>query len=75
MWTIEDERFDYSYRQVHEYFPPTSPKDMKRRRWLLYLHAGRYIEGARDRNAKVAWSLYLERGNSGKRHFSDTASD
>lgn len=75
MWTIEDERFDYSYREVHEFFPAIKPKDMKRRRWLLYLHAGRYIEGARDRNAKVAWSLYLERGNSGKRHFSDTASD
>jgi len=48
---------------------------MARRRWLMYLHAGRYMEGARDRNAKVAWNLYLERENSGKRHFSDTATD
>lgn len=70
MWEVKDERFDYSYREVHEYFPPISPKDMKRRRWQLYLHAGRYIEGARDHNAKVAWDLYLERVNIGKRHFS-----
>jgi hypothetical protein len=70
MWAVQDERFDYSYRQVNEYFPPITPRDMKRRRWLLYLHAGRYIEGARDGNAKLAWGLYLERVDIGKRNFS-----
>jgi hypothetical protein len=70
MWEVKDERLDYSYRQLSEYFPKVSRKEMLRRRWQLYLHAGRYMEGARDHNAKLAWDLYIERVNIGKRHLS-----
>ena len=71
MVEISDERLDYSYRKSSEYFKELTPTQMKRQRWQMYLHAGRYIEGARDHNAKIAWDLYLERWMyEGKRHLS-----
>lgn len=77
MWQVEDERFDYSYlkhgelyKSADHYFPRLSPSEMKTSRWQMYLHAGRYIEGARDANALLAWKLYFEREAHGKRHLS-----
>lgn len=70
MWEVRDERFDYSYRKENRVFTEYSPRDFQRSRWLMYFHAGRYYEGARDRNARSAWALYLERENDGKRHIS-----